>query len=373
MILFRYLSREVFQAMAIIAFVVFMIAAGSRLARYLSDAASGALSGELVGWLLLYRLPGFLELILPISFFLSIMLAHGRLHVDHEIQVLSSAGFGESRLIRLTMVQALFVMALTALVVFWLRPAAETGIQQVRADQKSMTEFDLLIPGRFQALSSGERVTYVQSMTEDQRLGNIFITERERDQDRSNPDVVTMVAEAGETRIDASGNRFLVLRNGSRYQLSESRGAKQVIVFKEFGQRLARHRYDINRLAVKEQSMLALVALGSAEAWAEVQWRFSLIMMSPILVLLAIPLGRVEPREGRFARIAPGVILCFLYLVLLSGARSAVESGQLPVLPGLLSVHLGFLLLALILAKPFGRGRLFSTGASRGSREGRAP
>ncbi|MGB2239761.1 MAG: LptF/LptG family permease, partial [Pseudomonadales bacterium] len=183
MILFRYLSREVFQAMAIIAFVVFMIAAGSRLARYLSDAASGALSGELVGWLLLYRLPGFLELILPISFFLAIMLAHGRLHVDHEIQVLSSAGFGESRLIRLTMVQALFVMALTALVVFWLRPAAETGIQQVRADQKSMTEFDLLIPGRFQALSSGERVTYVQSMTEDQRLGNIFITERERDQD----------------------------------------------------------------------------------------------------------------------------------------------------------------------------------------------
>lgn len=369
MILFRYLSREVFQAMAIIAFVVFMIAAGSRLARYLSDAASGALSGELVGWLLLYRLPGFLELILPISFFLAIMLAHGRLHVDHEIQVLSSAGFGESRLIRLTMVQALFVMALTALVVFWLRPAAETGIQQVRADQKSMTEFDLLIPGRFQALSSGERVTYVQSMTEDQRLGNIFITERERDQDRSNPDVVTMVAEAGETRIDASGNRFLVLRNGSRYQLSESRGAKQVIVFKEFGQRLARHRYDINRLAVKEQSMLALVALGSAEAWAEVQWRFSLIMMIPILVLLAIPLGRVEPREGRFARIAPGVILCFLYLVLLSGARSAVESGQLPVLPGLLSVHLGFLLLALILAKR----RLFSTGASRGSREGRAP
>ena len=76
MILFRYLSREVFQAMAVIAFVVFMIAAGSRLARYLSDAAAGALSGELVGWLLLYRLPGFLELILPISFFLAIMLAH---------------------------------------------------------------------------------------------------------------------------------------------------------------------------------------------------------------------------------------------------------------------------------------------------------
>ena len=58
MILFRYLSREVFTAMAIIAFVVFVIASGSRLSRYLSDAATGALSGELIGWLLLYRLRG---------------------------------------------------------------------------------------------------------------------------------------------------------------------------------------------------------------------------------------------------------------------------------------------------------------------------
>ena len=91
--------------------------------------------------------------------------------------------------------------------------------------------------------------------------------------------------------------------------------------------------------------------------------------MIPILVLLAIPLGRVEPREGRFARIAPGIVLCFLYLVLLSGARSAVESGQLAVIPGLFLVHLGFLLLSLILARPFGSNRLGAGWASLGGRE----
>ena len=121
----------------------------------MSDAATGALSGELIGWLLLYRLPGFLELILPISFFLAIMLAHGRLHVDNELQVLKSAGFGEGRLIGLTLIQGVFVMLLTSLIVFWLRPAAELGIQEVKASQKSMTEFDLLVPGRFQVLNSG--------------------------------------------------------------------------------------------------------------------------------------------------------------------------------------------------------------------------
>ena len=102
MILFRYLSREVFSAMAVIALVVFLIATASRLSGYLADAAAGSLSGSLIGYLLLYRLPGFLELILPVSFFLAVMLAHGRLHVDNELQVLKSSGFSEARLIAMT-------------------------------------------------------------------------------------------------------------------------------------------------------------------------------------------------------------------------------------------------------------------------------
>ena len=349
MILFRYLSREVFTAMAIIALVVFVIAAGSRLSRYLSDAATGALSGELIGWLLLYRLPGFLELILPISFFLAIMLAHGRLHVDNELQVLKSAGFGEGRLIGLTLIQGVFVMLLTSLIVFWLRPAAELGIQEVKASQKSMTEFDLLVPGRFQVLNSGSRVTYVQSLSEDQALENIFMTERAVIDPSEDDKIVTMVAASGEARLDPSGDRFLVLQNGRRYRSASGGKAHQVIVFEEFGQRLKRDQYDIESAEVKERSLGALFRLQSPAAWAEIQWRLSLVLMIPVLVLLAVPLGRVEPRDGRFSRVAPGVLLCFLYLVLLSGARSAVTEGQFPVMPGLFSVHLGFLLLALVL------------------------
>jgi lipopolysaccharide export system permease protein len=349
MILFRYLSREVFTAMAIIALVVFVIASGSRLSRYLSDAASGTLSGELIGWLLLYRLPGFLELILPISFFLAIMLAHARLHVDNELQVLNSAGFGEGRLIRLTLVQSLFVMLLTSLIVFWLRPAAELGIQEVKASQKSMTEFDLLIPGRFQVLNSGSRVTYVQSVSEDQLLENIFMTERAVNEPAEDAKIVTMVAARGEARLDASGDRFLVLQDGRRYRSVNGGKAHQVIVFEEFGQRLQRDQYDIESAEVRERSLGALLQDPDRAAWAEIQWRLSLIVMIPILVLLAVPLGRVEPRDGRFSRVAPGVLLCFLYLVLLSGARSAVTEGRFPVMPGLFLVHLGFFGLAVIL------------------------
>jgi lipopolysaccharide export system permease protein len=351
MILFRYLSREVFSAMAVIALVVFLIATASRLSGYLADAAAGSLSGSLIGYLLLYRLPGFLELILPVSFFLAVMLAHGRLHVDNELQVLKSSGFSEARLIAMTLVQGLLVMLFASLVVFWLRPAAETGIQAVKADQQSMTEFDLLIPGRFQVLSSGSRVTFVQSLSEDQTLQKIFMTEQVKDEDEGTGPVIAIMAKAGEARLDAADNRFLVLKEGYRYRLSTEDQGYQMIAYEEFGQRLPQNDYEIESEAVREQSLASLVGNGSIEAWAEIQWRLALVLMIPVLVLLAVPLGRVEPRDGRFARIAPGVVLCFLFLILLSAARSAVEEGRLPLFPGLLSVHLMFLLLAIALLR----------------------
>jgi len=85
MILFRYFCKEVFASMTVITIVVMVIAVGSRFSGYLSDAASGRISREIVWLLLMYRLPGIIELILPISFFLAIMLAYGRLYADNEM------------------------------------------------------------------------------------------------------------------------------------------------------------------------------------------------------------------------------------------------------------------------------------------------
>ena len=87
MILFRYFCKEVFASMTVITIVVMVIAVGSRFSGYLSDAASGRISREIVWLLLMYRLPGIIELILPISFFLAIMMAYGRLYADNELVV----------------------------------------------------------------------------------------------------------------------------------------------------------------------------------------------------------------------------------------------------------------------------------------------
>ena len=99
LILFRYFAKEVLVTMFAVACIVLVISVGWRFSGYLEQAAAGAMTKEVLFALMAYRLPGFLELILPISFFLSIMLAYGRMYVDSEMVVLESCGIGPSRLI----------------------------------------------------------------------------------------------------------------------------------------------------------------------------------------------------------------------------------------------------------------------------------
>ena len=110
MILYRYFAREVLYTMVTVSFIVLIISMGWRFSGYLNEAARGVLSSDILFLLMAYRLPGFLELIVPISFFLALMLAYGRMYVDSEMVILESCGLGPGRLVAVTLVLSLIVM-----------------------------------------------------------------------------------------------------------------------------------------------------------------------------------------------------------------------------------------------------------------------
>ena len=192
-----------------VAGIVLVISMGWRFSGYLETAARGLMSSEVLFAVMLYRLPGFLELILPVSFFLSIMLVHGRMHVDSEMIVLQSCGIGPGRLILMTLLLSLVVMLATAVISLWLKPEGEHRTELLMAGQRNMTEFDTLAPGRFQTVRSGKRVTYTEELTGESNLKKVFMNEYESAEMVGLQEVTTMVAESGETRIDEFGNRFL--------------------------------------------------------------------------------------------------------------------------------------------------------------------
>ncbi len=349
MILFRYFAREVFGTMLVVTLVVLVISMGWRFSGYLQEAANGVLTPDILLLVMAWRLPGFLELILPISFFLAILLAYGRLYVDSEMVVLQACGMSPTRLMMLTLILAAVVMSMTAALSMWLKPAGEARVEQLFSSQQNLTEFDTLIPGRFQSLKSGERVTYTESFSDDGRLQELFMHAIDGRFDYGLKTGSVVRAETGETRVDENGNRFLVLKDGTRFDGQPGRKGWRVIEYEEYGQLIEREegRLEYHRRSAVPTS--ELLGRGDPQAISELQWRLSIPLVVPVIALMAIPLARVNPRQGRFTRLVPGMLCCFLYVISLSGMRAAVEKEQVAAQPGLLVVHIIFIAFVVLL------------------------
>ena len=163
--------------MFVVLVIVSLISLGWRFSGYLDRAAAGVMTGEVLFALMAFRLPGFLEIIIPISFFLAVMLTYGRLHVDHEMIVLQACGLSPARIVFITIMISVIVMFLTSFIALWVKPIGERQVQLLLQGQKNLTEFDTLVPGRFQSLSSGRRVTYTEEINDKGELTEIFINE----------------------------------------------------------------------------------------------------------------------------------------------------------------------------------------------------
>ena len=348
MIVFRYLSREVLLTLSAVSAVLLVIIMSGRFIKYLAQAASGALDPGSLFLIMGFRLPGFLQLILPLGLFLGILLAYGRLYLESEMTVLSATGMSQQRLLGMTMVPA----ALVALIVAWLSlslaPQGANQFQLLLNKQDAMTEFDTLVPGRFQALRDGTRVTYTEKLSDDRtNLAGVFISEKRVSADKKDRGISVLVAEKGRQEVQEDGNRYLILENGYRYDGNPGQADYRAIKYDTYGVLLPKP--DVSDEVTDRDAMSTRTLLGNDDlrSRTELQWRLSLPLLVFIVTLMAVPLSRVNPRQGRFLKLLPAILLYMAYLSILIAARGALEKGKIPPALGLWWVHGIFLAIGL--------------------------
>lgn len=342
MIVFRYLSREVLTTLAAVSGVLLLIIMSGRFIKYLAQAAAGQLDPGVLFTIMAFRLPGFMVLIVPLGMFLGILLAYGRMHLDSEMAVLSATGISDRRILGYTQGPALLVALLVAWLSMWVAPAGVLKTQQLFNEQDAMTEFDTLAAGRFQSLGSGMRVTYAGGLSDDRtELETVFIAERTGTGEDAS--VGVLVAEGGRQQLSADGSRYLVLHNGYRYDGRPGSADFRTIQYDAYGVLLPKP--EVITEITDREAMPTPQLLGSTDLKdrAELQWRLALPLLAPIVAFFAVPLARVNPRQGRFLKLIPAVFLYMAYLALLISARGWMEAGTTPAAIGLWWVHLLFL------------------------------
>jgi lipopolysaccharide export system permease protein len=340
MIISRYLTRQILQVTAATTFILLAVIVLGRFLKYLAQASQGEIDPGVLLLLMLYRIPEFIQLILPLALLLSILLAYGRMYADNEMTVLSACGLSTRRLLGITLVSASIVAVTVGVFSFKVTPWGLVNTANLLEAQKELNEFDVMVPGLFQNISRGARTTYTENI-EDEEMQNVFMHE-------SATGRVT-VADIAVPVEDEEG-RIVMFYNGSVSEKEVEGEGFMLTSFSEMGVRIPDREISID-ITVEEKAMptMLLWQTGQAAHLAELQWRISLVLLIPVLTLMAVPLSRVSPRQGRFAKLVPAVFLYILYFGLLLVSRDLTAAGELPPVLGVWWVHMIFLFLGWVL------------------------
>lgn len=357
MIIFRYLARQIFQVMAAVTVIMLVLAMITRFLQYLGQAVEGEITSDILLLLMAYRLPEFLLVILPFSLFLGILLSYGRMYAENEMTVLSACGISQKRLVALTLLSTSFLAIILGTLSLQVAPWGLRNTEQLMESQDELTELDLIVAGQFQDFADGLRTTYAESISnlgDGRQLNNTFVAWRRPDSGEGDVGLRIIVAETARPVIDEpSGRRFMLLENGYLYDGVPGQADYLVSQFQQ--QALLLPEQTRIETVVREKSLPTQQLWNSPlpEHQAELQWRFSTILLIPVLSLIAVPLSRVAPRQGRFSRLVPATLLYASYYVLLQLGMSMLAEGTIPLALGLWWVHAGFIALGLYLL--FGR------------------
>ena len=345
----RYVAREV-ATHALGGFaVVLAIFLVTRLSTLLSDAAVGSLPGNVLALLLGLRTVMALPSLLPAVLYLGVLLAMNRLSRDRELLAMETAGVTPGRLERGVLGVGLCAAVAIAVLSFTGRPWAAARFNEVRDRAIADSGLDNLTPGVFYELqTAAHEVVFAESRSASapEYLENVFV------QRRTDEGIAVFSAKrAVESRDATAGFRNLVLEDGYQYELDPNGEKHQVTQFERLAMQVPLAPPEQDSSVEKSLSFGALASTRDPEAVAELQWRSAMPVSALLLCLLAVPLGRVDARSGRAARVLVAALLYVVYRTLLGTAKTWVADGVLPPLPGLWVVHAACLLVAIGLGR----------------------
>jgi len=353
-ILDRYILRQVISSWLGVTTVLLVILLTNQVARVLDRAAENQYPRgvvlELIGLSALQNL----AVLLPVGLLLGVVLAFGRMYHDSEMAAALSCGVGPSRIYGPILALTVVVTALLAWLTLWISPGAAARVYDLRNEAARAGQFSVIAPGKFRSFGGGSTVLYAESAAADGTLERVFVK-----RNRGNRYEIA-VARRARHEISADGSlHTMTLYDGERYEGIPGRAQFRIVRFRENVIPVRIPELDPGATRLEAVSTAQLLASGELKQRAELHWRVALPVMAVALTLLAIPLSRLRPRQGRYSRVWVAIAIYIVYISLASAAKVWIERGTLPEALGLWWVHAVLVALTLVvILVPGWRARL---------------
>jgi lipopolysaccharide export system permease protein len=324
MIFHRALRRELAASAGATFTVLFTVLVTWTLISILGKAAGGKVaSGDVVA-LIAFAMLNYLPTILTLTSFISVLAVVTRTYRDSEMVVWFASGLSLTRWIRPVLTFGLPLVILTATLSLFVTPWAKMKSTEFVQRFEKREDLKKVSPGQFKESSSANRVFFVEGVAgESTVVQNVFVNTVE---DKMN---TVVVAKEGVIEPDGKGGQFLVLKNGRRYQGTPGQADFRSMEFERYSMRVATQGPVVTgELPSDALSTQALLEMPNRATRAELLYRIGAPITCLLLILLAIPMGFVNPRAGSAANLILALLIFITYLNLSKMSQASVAQGK---------------------------------------------
>jgi lipopolysaccharide export system permease protein len=340
----RYVLREVVQTWLAVTGVLVAILVSNQLSRVLGQAADNQYGRHVVFDLIALGAIMNLSVIVPVGLLLAVVLTLGRLYHDSEMAALQACGFAPARLLVPLFCFASVIAVGLAWLVFVQVPQADSEVQLLRQSALKEAQFGQLDAGRFRSFSGGDAVFYAERVDQEGVLHNVFVQ-----RESAGRIEVALADTATYSKAALNGTHLVTLFNGRRYEGVPGRDDFRVIEFREHGIPIATPSDVAGSRDPDTKPTRELLGSHDHSNVAQLQFRTSTPLMELVMTMIAVPLSRLRPRQGRYTHVGFAIVVYFVYSNLLSAAKVWIEKGDLSPVIGVWWVHLAALALGVYL------------------------
>lgn len=340
----KYIFKELLKSQFVVLLVLVVAFAGQTAVKLMTEVAVGSLPPRLIALFMFYSMPQFLTYLFPLTLYTAVIITLGRICSDSEMVVMKAVGYSSKRIMMVVLLLGVLSASAVGYISLTLSAKASTAAYALEKQVLTDPEFLPIESGRF--VNFGKYNVYVENVNnngrDDKDVSNIYVIEMAGS---GGPTTSITAADEGHIALDEDGVRWLELKNGRRYEYMPD-GTMRRARFEEFKAPVSANVTEDVKMyrAISMMSTTELLNSDSRIANLEAQWRISPILTTLVVCLIAVPLSMVNPRQGRFARLAPAILIYLAYYLLLLSVRNFIKTENLGLYPGLYLVPVLFLI-----------------------------
>ena len=335
-ILLKSLNFEVLLSTIGVLLIFFFLVVSSRFVGYFEQASEGLIDPSLVFKVVFLRFPDFITLLLPLSFFLGVIITVSRLYSDREIFGYLAGGLSENDLVKYLFPQAMFFFLITLSLSIFLAPYTKELSKEILSLDTIQEQFESVRPKELFSFNENDGFIHVENK-ENNILDEVIIFIQ-------NDDYSSLIIAENLIHEDLSSKTNLDFKDGVLYQDIFNQNSSFVSYFGELSVPINNSKNTISGLSLNK-----LFDFSIKSSKSQTQWNLSIPLTIFVLLIFAVNFSKVEPRQGRFSVLVPSIFIYILYLSLLILARDSFDEGSIASQNYIWYVHLIFLLFAIFL------------------------